>query len=462
MTFRVQPRILAALLLGGALTPGLAAQNWPSFRGPGASGIADGQELPATWDVASGRNVRWRTPIPGLGHSSPVVWGDRVYVTTSVADAIPDLALGETGGIDLAEDRQAHSWRVLCLSATDGRVLWQREVWSGMPRARRHVKASQANATPATDGKTVVAILGSEGLVALDAGDGRVLWQSDLGHLNPGLYGDAASEWGHASSPVIFEDRVIVQVDRHRDSYLAAFDLASGEQLWKVPRTELPVWATPTLHTAAGRPEVVVVGGNHTRGYDPRTGEEIWRFHDFAEVKTPTPILADGLIILAGGYRGRPIYALRAGGRGDLSVPEGGTKGEYLAWRTEPGGPYTCTPLAYRGLLYAVRDIGVLHVYDLDSGQRIYSERTGSTHAASPVASDGKIYITGETGEILVVKAGRAFEVLGRNDMGEPCMATPAIAGGTLFVRTRGHLYAIGAEASPPPPPRTAPPASPR
>ena len=262
-----------------------------------------------------GKNVRWKAAIPGLGHSSPVVSKDRVFVTSAVTAEAAKLTLGDAGGIDLADDRAPHSWRLFCLSARDGKVLWEKEVTSGLPRAKRHVKASQANATPATDGRTVVALFGSEGLFAFDF-DGRVLWRRDLGVLNPGLLDDATSEWGHASSPVIHGDKVIVQVDRHRDSYLAALDLATGKDVWRVARDERPVWSTPTLVTAGGRTDLVVIGGHYVRGYDPATGKEVWRFKDEAEVKTPTPFVSDGLLVLAGGYRGRPILALKTGAIG--------------------------------------------------------------------------------------------------------------------------------------------------
>jgi len=236
-----------------------------------------------------------------------------------------------------------------------------------------------------------------------------------------------------------------VQVDKHADSFLAAFDLASGKPAWRIARDERPVWATPTLYSSSGRAELVVVGGYHVRGYDPRSGKELWSFKDEAEVKTPTPFASDGLVIFAGGYRGRPLFAIRAGASGDVSVPGDAKTGPFLAWRSEPGGPYTTTPLAYRDLVYAVRDEGVLGVHDLRTGILVYRERTGTTHSASPVASDGRVYLAGEDGQLLVLRAGRAFEVLARIDMGETVFATPAISRGTMYVRTRGHLYAISA-----------------
>jgi len=438
----VQASLVAFAVFSLRLDAG--AQDWPSFRGPGAQGVADGQNLPADWDAKTGRGVRWKAAIPGVGHSSPIVWGDRVFLTTAVPAETPTLVLGDKGGIDLAIDKPPISWRLLCLDARDGKLLWEREAFAGTPRAARHVKSSQANPTPVTDGKTVVALFGSGNLVASDL-EGAPRWSVDLGTLNPGLLGDPKSEWGHASSPVIFEDLAIVQVDKHADSFLAAFDLLSGRPVWRVARDERPVWATPTLHRTAGRAELVVVGGLHVRGYDPRTGKELWRFKDEAEVKTPTPFVSDGLVIFAGGYRGRPLFAIRAGAEGDVSVPADARSGQSLAWRTEPGGPYTTTPLAYRDLLYAVRDEGLLGVYDLKTGALVYRERTGTTHSASPVASDGKVYLAGEDGQLLVLRAGRAFELIARVDMGETVFATPAISRGTMYVRTCGQLYAISA-----------------
>lgn len=250
------------------------ADNWPSFRGPEAKGVADGQNLPAAWDVKTGVNVRWKSAVPGAAHSSPVLWGDRVFLTTVVTQEAPDFVMGDKGGIQVADERVTHSWRVLALAAGDGRLLWEKEVRAGLPRSKRHVKASHSNATPATDGQNVVAILGSEGLFAFDT-DGRQKWNADLGVLNPGLFGDAGSEWGHASSPILVEKLAIVQVDRHKDSFLAAFDLETGKRVWTIPRDERPVWATPTLVQAGARSELVVVGGNYTRAYEPRTGREL-------------------------------------------------------------------------------------------------------------------------------------------------------------------------------------------
>jgi outer membrane protein assembly factor BamB len=273
--------------------------------------------------------------------------------------------------------------------------------------------------------------------------DGNVKWKADLGVLDPGLHRDVTSSWGYGSSPMIHGGRLFVQIDRHSDSYLAAFDVETGERLWTVPRDEWPVWATPTVVKTGDREELVVQGGNYARAYDPATGKELWRLADDAKVKIPTPFASDGLIVLSGGFRGRPMLAVRPGGSGDISLAEGKTSGPHVAWQSEPGGPYMCTPVAYDGLLYSVTDTGILQVLDLKTGERLHRERTDATHAASPVASDGHLYMATEDGEVLVYKAGRDPELLARNAMGEPCLATPAIAGQTLFVRTAGHLFAI-------------------
>lgn len=446
-THRLSLSAAAALVVTFSTSPLPAAENWPSFRGPLASGVRDGANLPAEWDLRTGRNIRFKTALPGLGHSSPIVWDDRIFLTSAVGSQAAPLRLGDSGGIDLAQDPGSFSWKLLCVNATDGKVRWAREAFAGPVRSKRHAKSSQANATPVTDGRTVVAVFGSGGVAAYDF-EGQLKWKADLGALNPGLFGDTSSEWGHASSPVIDGDRVFVQVDRHAGSFLAAFDLATGKRLWTVKRDERPVWATPTVIGSGSRKELIVVGGHYVRSYDPRDGRELWRFKDEAEVKTPTPFVAGDLIVLSGGYRGRPIYALKAGGTGDISVPEGASSGPFLAWRTEPGGPYTTTPVAYDGVLYTVRDEGIAAAYELATGKRIYQERTNTTHSASPIASDGKLYLAAEGGEVLVVRAGRKFEVLARNDMGQAIMATPAIANGTLYVRTLGHLYAISRQSS--------------
>lgn len=430
--------LTAALLL---LAPAATADHWPSFRGESAAGVVDGDPLPASWDPASGANVRWTAEIPGVAHSSPIVWGERAYVVTAVTEDEPELVVGDEGGIRLAGDREARfSWRLYALDAATGEVVWQREAYAGQPRAGRHVKSSQANSTPATDGESVVAIFGSEGMVAFSAA-GEERWRVDLGVLDPGLFGDATSTWGHASSPVIHDGRVFVQVDRHADSFVAAYDLATGGELWKVGRDEKPVWATPTIHQTAERTQLIVVGGDYDRGLDPATGRELWRFPRDFQVKTPTPFVTGDTVILAGGYRGKELFAV------DVAA-EGLVEGEELVWTSEPGGPYTSTPVAYRGRLFYVRDTGIFNVLDPASGESLHRERLEGTFSASLVAGDGKLFLAGEDGIVRVHSAESPFQQLAAVDMGAACMATPAIAGGTLYLRCGSTLWAIAAEAS--------------
>jgi outer membrane protein assembly factor BamB len=426
------PYLICGLLLAASGDAG--AEGWPRFRGPAARGTLDGQKLPESWDVASGTNVRWRISIPGIGHSSPIVWGNRVFVTTAVSGQDEELVLGDEGGIDLADDSDEFSWRIYCLDSKSGEILWQREAYAGVPRATRHVKSSQANSTPASDGRVVVAVFGSQGLKAFDLA-GKELWQRDLGVLDPGLFGDATSHWGYASSPVIHDGLVFIQVDRHAASYLAAFHAATGEEVWKIERDEKPVWSTPTVYEGPGRTQLIVMGGDWDRGLDPKTGRELWRFARDYEVKVSSPIVAEGLIILSGGYRATPLQAVPVGAAGVVETP---------AWTSPPGGPYTPTPLAYRDRIFFPRNNGVLTVLSVESGEVLHRSRLGGNFSASPVASDGRVYLASEEGIVTVVTAEAEPEVLARIDMAEPIMASPAISEGTLFVRTAGHLYALG------------------
>ncbi|HWS56434.1 MAG TPA: PQQ-binding-like beta-propeller repeat protein [Pyrinomonadaceae bacterium] len=433
-----------ALVFCLALPGGAGAQNWPQFRGPQASGVAGGRPTPTAWDVSRAENVVWKTPVPGLSHASPVVWGERVFVVTAEsADPAPRY-VAKDRGIGLAGDEPKHTWRVYALDKRTGRVLWQRVAHEGVPRARRHVKATQANSTPATDGRVLVALLGSEGLFAYDFG-GRLLWKQDLGLLNPGLWDDKNSSWGHGSSPVIHRDLVIVQADGHSQSFIAAYRLKDGKQAWRVERNEITSWSTPTVYEGRGRAELIANGGRFIRGYDPQTGKELWRFADGdTEVKQQAPLVAHGLIYVAGGYPpGRAMYAFRPGANGDISLKAGEHAGAHLAWKADKGSPYTATPIVYGDILYAVADLGVLSAFDAKTGRLIYQERLPTSFSASPVAADGKLYLPSEDGDVYVVRAGPRYELLAKNSMGEPLMATPAVTDGMLIIRSRTHVYAV-------------------
>lgn len=432
----------ASLVVSLALTA--QATNWPQFRGRDASGVAAGASAPpVSWSLEPAKGIGWRAALPGLAHSSPIVWGGRVYVTTAVAaEGKPGVVVGDVSksGIDPARDTGRHTWRLMALDAQSGKVVWDTVAHEGVPRMKRHVKASHASATPATDGRFIVALMGSEGLFAFDM-NGNQKWRADLGVLDVGLVDDPTMQWGPASSPVIFGDMVIVQNNRHRDSFLAAYDLATGKPLWQSKHEDYPSWATPAIVHAGGRTQIVANAGQFIRGFDPKTGRELWRLSDNrTQVKVPSPIVAGDLVIVTGGYPpgGRPIYAIRPDGTGELTD-------KALAWKTDRGAPYTGTPILYQGILYALTDNGILSAYEPKTGERIYQQRVagGAGFSASPVAANGRLYLASEDGDVHVVKAGRAYELLASNRMGEPLMATPAISGNTMFIRTLTSLVAV-------------------
>jgi outer membrane protein assembly factor BamB len=427
--------------------PVATPRDWPSFRGPGATGVADGQHPPTTWDAEKGLNVRWKTPIPGLAHSCPVVCGNRVFVSTAVSgDPKSPFKPGLHGDNDSVKDFSVHSWRIYCLDKASGKILWEREAHKGVPRVDRNVKASQANATPATDGEHVAVVFGSEGLFCYDL-SGNLLWRQDLGVLDVGQFNDPEYMWGAGSSPVIYRGLVIVQCDRPKDGFLAAYDVKSGKLAWRTPRDEPPSWSTPGLVEHAGRAELVVNGGHAIRGYDPQTGKELWRLTPSAESVIPTPFGAAGLIFVASAYGPiQPLYAIVPGATGDISPDGKNGSSASLAWQSKKGGVFIPTPIVYGGYLYVLTNRGILNAYEARTGREVYKQRLGGKdgYTASPVAADGRLYFTGDDGVIRVVKAGPTFELLSTNPVGEACLATPAISDGMFFVRARGTIFAFG------------------
>jgi outer membrane protein assembly factor BamB len=445
---------VCALLALSALTGAPFAQKpsdrWPSFRGPFASGVGEGVRLPGSWNVKENRNLRWTTAVPGLAHSSPIVWGDRLYVTTAISSqADATFKPGLYGEGTASEDKSVQRWVVMALDRRTGGVAWRQTAYEGVPREKRHIKATYANATPATDGRRVVAFFGSQGLYAFDM-DGRLRWKKDLGILNTGAYDLPEYEWGTASSPIIYKNLVIVQCDTQNESFVLAADLDTGATVWKTVRNELPSWGTPTVYPAQrGRPaELITNASNFIRGYDPDTGAERWRLGGSSKITAPTPVVGRDLIVVASGRAPeRPVFAIRPGATGDITLRSNETSSRHVLWSKTGRGSYLPTPLIYDGLLYVLANQGLLDAYDLQSGEDVYRQRiphSGSGFSASPVAADGRIYLSSEDGDIFVVRAGRSFELLGRYPMGEPLMATPALAGDTMYVRGERHLFAIG------------------
>jgi len=441
--------LAAAFVFAGAAH----AQNWPSFRGDHAGGVADGKPAPAKWDVAKGENVLWKTAIPGLSVASPIVWGDRVFLVTAVSSdtKAETFRHGLYGDVEPAADMAPHAWKVYALDKKTGKVIWERVSHQGVPKTKRHTKSSQASSTPATDGKYVVAFFGSEGLYTYDW-NGKLLWSKEFGNLNAGWFYDPDYEWGTASSPIIYKNMVILQVDIQKDSFLAAYDIKTGKELWKIMRDEIPSWSTPTVYEHKdGRGEIITQATKFIRGYDAKTGKELWRLGPNSEVTAPTPFIANDLIYVTNGYRFiQPIYAIKPGGSGDLTLPKDQTKSDFIAWSTQRGGPYMPTPVVYGDLFYTTNNSGVLTVYKAATGERVYQNRLGEggAYSASVIAGDGKVYFFSEDGDVYVVKAGDKYELLAKNPVGEVLMATPALSDGILFIRSIKSLIAISAPAT--------------
>ena len=422
--------LLAALMAAGA--------DWPSFRGPSASGVADGQNLPDEFGGEPEKNILWKTAIPGLAHSSPVVWGEKLFVTTAISSkADATFKPGLYGAGTASADRSVHQWRIYCLDKKSGKILWSQTAYEGVPKEKRHIKATYANSTPATDGRHVVAFFGSQGLYGYGM-DGERLWEKDLGHLDVGAYNAPDYEWGTASSPIIYKGLVIVQCDTQGDSFLLASDVRTGKTVWRTERDELPSWGTPTVYPGKELAELVTNGSTFIRAYDPANGKELWRLGGSSKITAPTPVFAGGLILVASGRRPEaPIFAIRAGANGTV------------AWQKTQRGPYMPTPIIYRGHMYALGNSGILDCYELETGKEIYRERiphSGSGFSASPVAADGKLYLSSEDGDVFVVRAGVEFELISKNEIGELLMASPALSDGVMYLRGTDHLFAVSGE----------------
>jgi len=435
----------------GLLLPifAVAAGNWPQYRGPAASGVDASAPLPVSWNVSTGENVRWQSSVPGLAHSSPIVWEDRLYVSTAVQKNA-SLKVGLYGSIESVPEKDPVQWRLLALDRRTGKVVWDVTAHEAVPRVSRHPKGTHCNSTPATDGRYLVAILGSEGLFCFDL-TGRLLWRKDLGPMDSGYFQVPTAQWGFASSPVIQDGKVIVQCDVQQDSFLAVFDVTDGRELWRVARKDVPTWSTPTVVRSAGRVQIAVNGWRHTGGYDFATGRELWRLDGGGDIPVPTPVAAHGLIYLTSAHgRLRPMRAVRAGALGDLTPNDTGTPNPASAaivWNHDKKGNYMQTPIVVGDLLFGCADIGLLTCFDARTGEIRYSERVNPRsegYTASPVSDGRHLYVTSELGNVHVIPATTSFSIAATNALGETCLSTPALAGGTLYFRTREKLVAVG------------------
>ena len=448
LTVPASALLVYTLTMSAAATP-RPGVDWPQFRGISASGVAEGFSVPAEWNVAAGTNVAWKADVPGLGLASPIVWGDTVFVSTSISgkkDA--GLKVGYYGNVEPVQDDTEHDWQIYALDKKSGKVKWQRTVLKAVPKIKRHTKASHANSTLATDGERLIAFFGSEGLYAYDM-NGKQLWKTDLGVLDAGWYTAPQMQWETGSSPVLHDGMVIIQADVQKDSFIAAFDAKSGKEVWRKGRADVPTWSTPTIHTVNGQTQILVNGMREVGAYDFKTGKEVWKLSGGGDIPIPTPVVSDGMIYVTNAHgMFSPIYAIKDTASGNISLESGTTSNANVAWSVAREGGYICTPLVYRGLVYIVTYNGVLRAYDAKTGERKYQQRllesTASAFTSSPIANDGKVYVASEDGQVVVLKAGDTFERIAQNDMTASVLATPAISDGRMLIRTQSEIVALG------------------
>ena len=420
--------------------------QWPSFRGYHASGVLENTGLPDIWNVETGENILWKSSIPGLGLSSPVIWGDKLFLTTAVSNEDNQgFETGIGGNIGSVNDESEHEWKIICLDKNTGNTVWEKTSYRGIPKQKRHPKSSHANSTVATDGKYVVAFFGSEGLYCYDM-NGELQWKKDFGLLRSVFFAAKNAEWEFASSPIIHKGVVIIQCDVMENSFVAAYDVGSGKEIWRKERKEYPGWCTPNIYFEGDKTRVVLNGYHHRGAYDFYTGEEIWNMSGGGDLPVPTPIVYGDLIFCNSAHgKQSPIYAIHNTARGDLTLKGKQTSNEYIPWSIPRGGSYMHTMLIYEDLLYNVKWNGSVMCINPDTGEEVWRHKAGNgnSYIASPVASDGKIYVADDQGMVYILRAGSAYELLAQNDLGEICMSSPAISEQTIFFRTINSIIAV-------------------
>lgn len=436
--------VVAACVVLGV---GAEAGNWPGFRGPNGSGIGTGTP-PTSWNVETGENIKWKVAVPGLAHSCPIIWEDRIYLTTAIPlGSEAKLDKGWMGGsIASAQESGEWEWKVLALDRKTGKTVWEQSAHKGSPMFKRHPKSTHANGTPATDGKHVVAFFGSEGLFCYDTA-GKLLWKKDLGPMNSSWATFNEMQWGTANSPIIHEGKVILQCDASNASYWVALDINDGKELMRVERGDAATWTTPAIHVGKGLTQLVCNGYKKMAGYDLATGKELWSLGDGGDIPVPGPVIAGDLFFLTQGHSKSPIFAVRADARGDLTPPAPDSKPEGLAWWSRVKGAYMPTPIVVGEYLYINDDNGIFTAFETATGKQVFRDRLlGSgiaPYSASPVSAGGLLFATNEDGLVDVVQTAREPKMLGKMAMKEICMATPAIADGQLFIRGQKNLYCI-------------------
>ena len=430
------------VLLGGVA----AADQWPQFRGPQSGVVADDPALPEHWSETDG--VVWKVAISGLGWSSPVVWGDHIFLTTAISagrEVAPTRGLYDPGDDHGKTSAAAPPrWVVYDVDFRTGRIRWERELRDGLPPTMRHVKNSFASETPVTDGERVYVYFGATGLVAALDLNGKVVWVKELGGI------DGRYQFGTGSSPIVYQGRLYVVNDNNKQSFIAALDAKTGSDVWRVNRDETDSWATPFVWENDVRTEIVTNGTNRVRSYG-LDGTLLWELKGMTTLDTPTPFARHGLLYVGSGYPGvapRPVYAIRAGASGDISLKPDEASNQYVAWYQPLLGTYNTSALVYGDYYYTLLDRGFLLCHDARTGKQIYGRQRISVDAsgftASPWAYNGKIFLLSEDGDTFVVQAGPEFKLLGKNSLdGGMTLATPAVARGSVIIRTQSSLYRI-------------------
>ena len=426
-----------------AFSPAIGADssaNWPQFRGPGALGVSDHPNLPDRW--STNENVAWKIEVPGRGWSSPIVWGERVFVTTVVSDGemeAPKKGL-YFGGEHIDPPKGAHRWLVLGYDLKSGRELWRQEAHRGTPSNQLHVKNTYASETPVTDGERVYAYFGNVGLFCYDL-DGRRLWSTNWPPVK------TRNGWGSAGSPVLHEGRLYLVNDNDKESFAVALDAKNGRQLWRVGRDEKSNWATPYIWQNEKRTELITPGTKRVRSYD-LDGKLLWEFGGMSSIVIPTPFSKFGLLYVCSGYVGdkvRPVFAIKPGASGDITLKPGETNNEFIAWSQPTAAPYNPSPLLHGDYFYVLFDFGFLSCHDARTGRPVYDKQRirpeSTSFTASPWAANGKIFALSEDGDTFVFQAGGEYKLLHKNSLDEMCMATPALAGECLLIRTLTKLY---------------------
>jgi outer membrane protein assembly factor BamB len=436
---------VALMLLTGAL----AEDRWPQFRGPKSLGIAEDPSLPDKW--SSSENVAWKTDIPGAGWSSPVVWGDKIFLTSVISEGqIEKPKKGLYFGGERKGPTDVHHWKVYCVDWKTGKILWDREVHKGVPSTSHHLKNTFASETPVTDGERVYAYFGNLGVFCFTV-DGKEVWSKQW---EPSR---TAFGWGTAASPVLYKHRLYIVNDNDDHSFLVALNKKTGDQIWKVDREERTNWSTPYIWENERRTEIITTGVKKVRSYD-LDGKLLWELGGMSSIVIPTPFSSFGLLYVASGYvqdQHRPVFAIRPGASGDISLAQDETSNKYIAWFQPKAGPYNPSPLVYGDYYYTLLDFGFFTCHDAKTGKEIYGKQridpsAGSGFTSSPWAYNGKIFCLSEDGDTFIIQAGPEYKLVGKNSLDEMCMATPAVVRGSLIIRTASRLYRInrGGKAS--------------